>query len=138
MQNWFSILQKVLFSKKILLCLNLSCIFSSVSLFGHFIWIQFTGLLCCAEINTIVILISPTYKLNLISVIFRSLNHPFPLVKFSVLDPDPHGSALRWPPWIRIRSIDADSGSGSSSYELTKIFWNISLTYRYFAGISQV
>jgi len=43
------------------------------------------------------------------------------------LDPDPHGSALRWPPWIliRIRIRDADSGSGTSSYKITKKLKNI-------------
>jgi len=53
-------------------------------------------------------------------------------------DPDPHGSALRWPPWIRIRICnregefwiririrDADSGSGSRSYKITKKLKNI-------------
>jgi len=33
-------------------------------------------------------------------------------------DPDPHGSALNWTPWIRIRIRDADPGSGLSSYEI--------------------
>jgi len=52
----------------------------------------------------------------------------------SVSDPDPHGSALRWTPWIqiRVRIRDADSGSGSSSFKIAKkikllnIFCNIS------------
>jgi len=43
-------------------------------------------------------------------------------VFFSVSDPepDPHGSALRWPPWIRICIRDAGSGSGSRSFKITE------------------
>jgi len=33
---------------------------------------------------------------------------------------DPHGSAIRWPPLIRIPFTDADSGSRSSSNKITK------------------
>jgi len=37
-------------------------------------------------------------------------------------DLDPHRSALRWPPWIRIRIRirDADSRSGSRSFKITE------------------
>jgi len=55
--------------------------------------------------------------------------------KSSVSDPDPHGSPIRWLPWIRIRIRDADSGSGSSIYKITKkmknteVFRNFSLNY---------
>jgi len=38
----------------------------------------------------------------------------------SVSDPDPHGSALKFTLWIRIRIRDADSGSGCSKYKITK------------------
>jgi len=47
--------------------------------------------------------------------------------KISVSDPDPHGSALKLTPWIRIRIRigDVDSGSGSRIYKITKKFRNI-------------
>jgi len=54
----------------------------------------------------------------------KLIDVPYKL-KTSVSDPDPHGSALRWPPWIRIRIRDADFGSGSGSYKITKKFKNI-------------
>jgi len=53
----------------------------------------------------------------------------------SVSDPDPHGSALKMTPWIRIRIRDVDSGSGSRSFKMTEkwkelnIFLKISLTF---------
>jgi len=37
-----------------------------------------------------------------------------------VLDPDPLGSALKCPPWIRIRIRDAASRSGSSCNQINK------------------
>jgi len=52
------------------------------------------------------------------------------------------GSALRRPPWIRIRIIDADSRSGSRSFKITEkleklnILFKISLTK--FEGLKQV
>ena len=55
------------------------------------------------------------------------------VLKTSDSDPDPHGSALKLTPWIRIRIRDADSGS--SSYKVAKKIKNIeyfcssSLTY---------
>jgi len=52
---------------------------------------------------------------------FLILAMRFSVHKFSVLDldPDPHRSTLRWPPWIRIRIRDADSGSESRSCKIT-------------------
>jgi len=55
--------------------------------------------------------------------------------KISVSDPDPHGSALKMTPWIRIRIRDADSATGFRSFKITEkwkriyIFLKISLTY---------
>jgi len=58
----------------------------------------------------------------------------------SVSDPDPHGSALKRPVWIRIRIPvrDADSGSGSSSYKTTKQNKNIEFNLTNFVRLQQV
>jgi len=57
-------------------------------------------------------------------IIFPTATNKFShvMILTSVSDPDPHGSALRWPPWIwfRIRIRDADSGSGSRSFKITE------------------
>jgi len=46
----------------------------------------------------------------------------YAILSSSVSDPDQHGSAIKWTPWIWIRIRDADSGSGSSSYKITQIW----------------
>jgi len=57
----------------------------------------------------------------------------------SVSDPDPHGSALKLTPWIRIRIRIRDADSGSRSYKIIKKMKNIEYFYKisftYFGGL---